>query len=327
MKTILYIKEFIKDLINAKKNKYYSGSEKTYQILRFLYLISHGYFLKIIEFFLLGAISKNKSFITFEKIPSNEINFLKEEIMKNKIFISQNDQGHNLKYLTDGSIDFKYYSKINATRLMFSSKDLIASKKVFEFVEKYNFNELLNNYFNCKLYLQKIDSWITLPVPKDIDDYELMTKYDDTQQWHRDVDKLKDVKVFIYLSDVNTDDDGPFQLVINSNKTIWFNPYNYSNRIKFRVKNYLIQKNHNKDIHTFYGSKGTVFAADTRAFHRGKAIREKNNFRFIFQLYYSIHSIGKKSQVMLDPNFESYPNWQKELKKEDNFAKGLFKNN
>ena len=112
---------------------------------------------------------------------------------------------------------------------MFGSKDLIANRKVFEFIEKYNFNELLNNHFNCKLYLQRIDSWITLPVPKINDDYELMTKYDETQQWHRDVDKLRDIKVFIYLSDVNNEKDGPFQLVKNSNNTFWFNPFNYSN--------------------------------------------------------------------------------------------------
>ena len=141
-----------------------------------------------------------------------------------------------------------------------------------------------------------------------------------------DVDKLRDIKVFIYLSDVNNEKDGPFQLVKNSNNTFWFNPFNYSNRIKFRVRNEIIQKNHKKDIHTFYGSMGGVFAADTRTFHRGKAIQEKNNFRFIFQLYYSIHSIGKNSQIMLDPNFESYPNWQKEIEKKDNFTRGLFSN-
>ena len=50
-------------------------------MLRFLYLISHGYLLKIIEFFLLGKVTKNKnrSFITFKKISYNEIHSLKEE--------------------------------------------------------------------------------------------------------------------------------------------------------------------------------------------------------------------------------------------------------
>ena len=39
---------------------------------------------------------------------------------------------------------------------MFGSKDLIANRKVFEFNEStYNFNELLNNHFNCKLYLSE----------------------------------------------------------------------------------------------------------------------------------------------------------------------------
>ena len=75
-------------------------------------------YLKLLSFFLLGKVTKNKnrSFITFKKISYNEIHSLKEEIMKNKIFVTQKDEGHYLKYLPNGSIDFEYYNKINATK-------------------------------------------------------------------------------------------------------------------------------------------------------------------------------------------------------------------
>ena len=141
-----------------------------------------------------------------------------------------------------------------------------------------------------------------------------MTKYDETQQWYRDVDKFRDIKVFIYLSDVNNEKDGPFQLVKNSNNTFWFNPFNYSNRIKFRVRNEIIQKITKKIFILFMVLRVQFFYADTRTFHRVKPFK-KNNYWFIFQLYNSIQSIGKNSQIMLDPNFESYPNWQKEIEK------------
>ena len=51
MKIFKYILTFLKELIVARNNKFYPGSDKSYQMLRFLYLISHGYLLKIIEFF------------------------------------------------------------------------------------------------------------------------------------------------------------------------------------------------------------------------------------------------------------------------------------
>ena len=52
-------------------------------------------------------------------------------------------------------------------------------------------------------FLTAVDSWISLSVPK-IDENYCIIKFEDTQRWHRDVDNLRDLKVFIYLTDVIT---------------------------------------------------------------------------------------------------------------------------
>ena len=40
-----------------------------------------------------------------------------------------------------------------------------------------------------------------------------MTKHQETQMWHRDVDHLRDLKVFVYLNDVLDKQDGPFEII------------------------------------------------------------------------------------------------------------------
>ena len=105
---------------------------------------------------------------------------------------------------------------------------------------------------------------------------------------------------------------------------LFFNPLNYSDKIKFRVQNNYIEKKYFNNIKTFYGEKGLSFAANTRSFHRGRMIPIKNNHRFVFQLYYSNHSLGKNSKIKLRPNFKNYALLKEDLKKKDSIFTGLF---
>ena len=83
------------------------------------------------------------------------------------------------------------------------------------------------------------------------------------------------MKVFIYLTDVITDEDGPFEIVEGTNFFNFFNPKNYIDKIKFRVSNKFITLNYKNRIKSFFGKEGTTFLTNTRAFHRGKPILKK----------------------------------------------------
>ena len=123
-----------------------------------------------------------------------------------------------------------------------------------------------------------------------------------------------------YFSDTLNIEDGPFEIIKDTNKFQFFNPLRYYDKIKFRVKNKFVQKKFKNQIVTINGETGTVFIADTRALHRGRPILKENKYRMVFQLYYSTHAFGKNNKIELKENYESYSLWKNYLKKNNHIA-------
>ena len=124
--------------------------------------------------------------------------------------------------------------------------------------------------------------------------------------WHRDVDNLRDIKHMIYLTDVLDETSGSFEIVKNTHFFSWFNPFNYFNKIKFRVKDDFVKKKYCDKIFSFLGKAGTNFLVDTRALHRGKIITKQKHFRIVLQLYLSNHFFGKDKKKILSQKYDSY---------------------
>lgn len=311
---------FLIDLLKARYDRNYSGSEKSFFLMRFLYRISNGLILEFI-----GKIIKSSSDPLFFKktyeilnnIDEKDIQILKDEILNLKVSTNEKyNQNKDIIYNIKSSkaeIDYDYYKKFNAVRLNFNQKDLLSSKVISEFIIKSNFSKIIDKIIGAKTCLISVDSWITLPIPEIKENYEEMTKYQDTQMFHRDVDHLRDIKLFIYLNDVLDYSDGPFQIIQGTNGTDNFNQKNYIDKVKFRISNHFAKKNYENNIKTFYGKKGTAFIADTRAFHRGSVIT-KLSHRTILALYYSTHSFGKNKKITLDKNFKTYDMWKQQIK-------------
>lgn len=93
--------------------------------------------------------------------------------------------------------------------------------------------------------------------------------YKSSQLWHNDYDGSKVIKVFIYLSDVKSEDDGPFTLLDGaaSNKIINnFIPRHLSDDQIFKY----VSKN---DVVQVCGPKFTAFICDTRkCYHMGSRV-------------------------------------------------------
>ena len=323
MRKIKIFFRFIKDVLIARRNIRYSGYKTSYFLLRFLYLISNGLLLLIIEK-IIGKpvkINKFKNGLKFEsKIDKNKIKEIKKEIFKQKI-ISNIDSHRDIQIkmnTLNNDFDYQYYKYNKIVRLSFKREELISNKQISEFILDNDFSETISNLIGQKVFLQAVDSWITLPVPEKRENYEEMTKYEDTQNWHRDVDNLRDFKVFIYFTDILNVEDGPFEIILNTNKFHFFNPLRYYDKIKLRVKNKFVQKKYKNNIVTVNGEIGTVFIADTRALHRGRPILKENKYRMVFQLYYSIHAFGKDNKIELKKSYESYNLWKNYLKKNNN---------
>ena len=311
---------FLKDLFEARKNIFHSGKISSYYILRFLYYISDGLFLSFIARLIKTPHNPRKfknSYQYLKNIDNIEVKKIKEEILKMNIYTNekhiQNKPINFVDNFSSSSINYDFYKQNNVVRLNFSRYDLLSNKIISNFIIQNDYSKTIENIIGAPTFLTAVDSWISLSVPKIDENYESMTKFEETQRWHRDVDNLRDLKVFIYLTDVITDEDGPFEIVEGTNFFNFFNPKNYIDKIKFRVSNKFITLNYKNRIKSFFGKEGTTFLADTRAFHRGKPI-QKNKYRFVFQFYYSTHLFGNNKKIDLNKNFDSYEMWEHQLK-------------
>jgi len=103
--------------------------------------------------------------------------------------------------------------------------------------------------------------------------------------WHRD-DINFQFKAIMYLSDV-TDENGPFQLIKNSNK--FFNIIEDSKKLKLdmlntRIDDKSISLLDQSRVETITGKAGTLILVDTSLIHRGKPL--VNGYRYALTNYY-----------------------------------------
>jgi len=215
----------------------------------------------------------------------------------------------------------------NAVRLDIVKADLLSNLKISEFASQKKWLDVIRDNFNFAPKLIDITAWYTLPeINNEREFEERNTKYD-AQIWHRDVDRLRDIKIFTYFSDVQGLDDGPFEILEETHK-FSFDKFNYYNKNNYRVLNKNIpHKFHNKKI-SFIGVKGTNFVVNTRCLHRGGKV--KKNYRLVLELYFSNSFFGKHikyndfTRPKLNLNWESYKFWNQKIEKEPEIYKYLF---
>lgn len=120
--------------------------------------------------------------------------------------------------------------------------------------------KIVSNYFSEPYYLESIELVRSL---------NLGSKYQSSQLFHRDFNSIKTLKVFIYFSDVNSSDDGPFSIITQSLKArmlSFINPIHKSLKWEKRVSKF-------SNVKKFLGKRGKVFIVDTfRNFHFGSRI-------------------------------------------------------
>lgn len=327
MNFLKLIFNFFNDLKKIKKNILIKNSESTYQIMRYLYLLSDGLLLDLISKFLDSAAKPSSKFgtgyIKFNKNNIREIDEIKENILKMKL-ANKEVKNEKIKLDNEKNIHFEYYKKKSLVRLDIMPYDLLKSVIVSKFVLKDCWIEQAKKILGTTPYMVGINAWITLPPPEKIYSYDDIKQYVSSQMWHRDCDKLRDLKIMTYLTDVKSENEGPFEYIDNSHCFNFFNPFRYSSSM--RIKNDYIQKKYKKKISTFTGNAGTSFIVDTRGIHRGKTITKKNYFRLMLEIYISNNQFGKnKSYPAPAKDWQSYDLWTQNLKTKPNY-KFLFNN-
>ncbi len=319
------ILNFFLDLKNSKKKKF-KNSDKTYQLLRYFYKYSDGLLLYLFSKYLnikikkpsdfkeclrsSGSLLREVSSKLYEEILYMRVSNLKIKNEKIKVLIQDNKKNE---------IDYSYYKNKGLMRLDINSEDLFKNKIVAKIATDKKWIQIIKDILGCEPKLLGIDAWITLPAVEKFEAYDDVGKIVSSQMWHRDCDNLRDIKVMIYLSDVKNEEEGPFEIIKDTNSFKFFNPFQYEmGNTGLRLSDNYVQKKYPKKIISVFAKLGETFIVDTRAIHRGKTIIKKNHHRLMLQLYFSLSSFGKiKENPKLNKNWDSFDVWNEVVKSEN----------
>lgn len=163
---------------------------------------------------------------------------------------------------------------VNANKFNRSKHDLVNSKAVRDWALSKDFVILAQEYLGSAPICDLMASWISLPTSND----EMMSK--SAQKFHFDMDRIKFIKFFVYLSDVSIK-NGPHCYIKSSHKGL---PFNLRRDGRFE-DNEIITAYGIENYKEFTGPSGTVIAVDTRGFHKGVPLIEGK--RDILQVEYS----------------------------------------
>lgn len=204
----------------------------------------------------------------------------------------------NLPYKKDQHNDVEniFYDNVNPNKLIYAYKeeDLICKKEVLEIVTDEKYKNIAKNYFNAEPFLVSVNMWWTT-------NYSTEASSEAAQKYHFDLERIKFLKFFIYLTDVEAD-NGPHVYVESSHK-VFSKPFKFLKRFYSRIDDNEIENYYGKNkIKKIFGKSGTIIVGDTSCFHKGTPVKKNSRLIFEFELANSL--FGAKNCL----NFESINN-------------------
>jgi hypothetical protein len=238
-----------------------------------------------------NEIDEQGYFIFPNKISQETISALKEYSLNMPVNYLIPD-GENISYSknTVKYIDNKFlsnrYQNLNIS-------DLINCPEAIAISLDQNFLHIANNFLKSKPILDLIILWWSqnfenLNVSKSVKE---QLKDSSAQMFHFDMDRLKFLKFFVYLTDVNTS-TGPHVYVKKTNRKI---PKYIRSDGRFNDE-YIFEFD-GENIVEINGAAGTIIAVDTRGLHKGKEL--ESGERLIFQIEFTNSLFGNPSVPVL----------------------------
>lgn len=169
-----------------------------------------------------------------------------------------------------------------AVRYDFNTNDLLAQSDVQALLADVSLIKVIQEYLGCQPSADVLSMWWHTSF-HDRPDAEA------AQFFHFDMDRIKWLKVFIYLTDVGTT-NGPHSFVRGSHRSGSI-PYNILRRGYVRLSDEEIAENFPKDdILSFTAPRGSIIIEDTRGLHKG--VNVQGTPRLILQLQFSNSLFG-----------------------------------
>ncbi len=167
-------------------------------------------------------------------------------------------------------------------RYDFNPEDLLKFPLVQEFLADQSLLALAKSYLKTDPVIDIVDMWWHTSFSKNPDK-------DAAQFYHFDMDRIKWLKFFFYVTDVNPE-SGPHCFVAESHRT-GGTPKSLLQKGYARLTDEeVLSVFPESSIIEFNGIRGTIIAEDTRGLHKGKHVVKGD--RLIFQLEYTNSLFG-----------------------------------
>ena len=155
----------------------------------------------------------------------------------------------------------------------FSSETVIRAPHALEIANDPKVLSIVSEFLGAKPTISLLTAWWSMP-HKD-------GKPEEAERFHRDVDDIRFVKLFCYLTDVD-EVSGPHMFVPGSQNI------NRLTKIRRYEDREIAEAFGENSLSTFTGKAGTAFLENTFGFHRGVPPSQKP--RLLFQVLYSLRN-------------------------------------
>lgn len=164
----------------------------------------------------------------------------------------------------------------------FDMRDLINNPEIQELIMDPVLINIARNYLGSEPIFDFPAMWWTTA-------YLKQASEEAAQLYHFDLDRLKWLKIFIYLTDVN-EDNGPHRFIRGSHKT-GSKPTEILKRGYARIPDEDLAKHYKaEDFTVYYGEAGAIFAGDTKCWHKGTPL--KKGHRLVLEFEYTSSLFG-----------------------------------
>ena len=226
------------------------------------------------------AASKLKSdgYVVFESVISPEMcQRILEESEKIPGKTRMMDNGN-------GVIEEKFFNRKSPTSVRFdySGSNLISNKTLQRIVFDESILSFAQRYLGVAPILDLVAMWWHTTYAKSPDK--------EAAQWfHFDMDHLKWIKFFFYITDVD-ENTGPHTFVARSHKSLGI-PFKLRRRGYVRLTDEEVAASYTAELFKeFIGKRGTLIVEDTRGLHKGKHCISGD--RLLFQLEFTASTFG-----------------------------------
>lgn len=184
---------------------------------------------------------------------------------------------YRLKKYVEVPSDFP--KAIDSPRYQYMMDDLLNKEAFKKLYQDETIVNLATAYLKTSPVMDLLACWWSYPNPDE------SSKSAAAQLYHFDMDRLKFIKFFFYLTDV-TENTGPHCYIESSHKSL---PFSFHEDRRFTDEE--VKKAFPGKERILTGAKGSIMAVDTRGLHKGLDLKEGN--RLIFQIEFANSLFGK----------------------------------